>query len=103
MITGKKEINIIQGDSYTKNVIIKNVDHELIETVNITCKALNVDKDLTYDSTTNKYIFNLSPEETSEFKVMLTNYDLTVTLINNRKKTVCYNSVFRVMKKNNVI
>ncbi len=103
MITGKREINIIQGDYYQKNVIIQNVDPSLIDTVNITCKALNVNKDLVYDSENQKYIFYLTPTETANFKVALTSYDLTITFADSKRKTVCYNAMFRVMAKNNII
>ncbi len=101
MVKGKKEITIIQGDSYQKNVKILNVDHALIDKVIMSCIKLNINKELTYDSENDKYVFYLSPEETSTYDEIITNYDFTIKFKDDNVKTVCYKSMIRVMSKSN--
>lgn len=103
MIKGKKEIVIIQGDSYQKKVKIINVDNSLIDSVIMSCEKLNINKELTYDSEKQEYVFYLSPEETSAYQENLANYDFTIKFKDDNIKTICYNSMIRVMPKNNAV
>lgn len=38
VVSGKTEISIIQGDSYSKKISITNIDNSLIKSVYFTCK-----------------------------------------------------------------
>lgn len=101
MITGPKEIVILQGDYYRKTVHFNNIEPELISNVNITCKSCGLSKDLSYDSENKRYIFELSSDETTIMEPAISTYDLTVTFTGDKIKTVCYNAGFKVLKKTN--
>ncbi len=111
MISGKKEIVIIQGDTYQKSVQIlrcNNGTHEvispeLIDSVIITSSKLNINKILGYDSQNKKYILNLQSSETALFSPQITTYDITVKFTDQKIKTLCYKGQIRVMEKVNAI
>jgi len=111
LISGKKEIVIIQGDSYQKSVQILKcnhgeheiIPHELIDKVIITSKSLNINKELAYDDENKKYLLNLTSSETASFKPQITNYDLTVIFTDSKIKTICYNGQVKILEKSNTL
>lgn len=103
MVTGNVEIKIIQGDYYQKNVSVKNVDSTLIEGVYFSCDKLNICKKLEYDNDIEKYKFILTPQETSELKPIICDYDITIKFTDDKIKTPSYRGSVVVLPKTNEV
>ena len=103
MVTGKVEIQIIQGDSYQKNVLISKVDLALIEGVYFSCSKLNIEKKLDYDRDIERYVFALTSNETKDLPPIYTDYDITVKFNDDKIKTVSYRGSFSVLLKTNKV
>ena len=97
------DIVIIKGDTCQRNITVKGVDHNIIDTVYFTCSKLNISQELEYDSTIQKFIFYLSPETTATFKHITTDYDITIKFFDDSIKTVVYRGKMIVVDKNNPI
>lgn len=100
MIKGQKQIKVIQGDSYQLNVSVTNASGT-IDHIVVSSKKLNIKKTLTFDSESNKYIFNLTAEETAEFPVITTDYDLTIFFTDENVQTIAYRAEIVVLPKTN--
>ena len=100
MIKGQKQIKVIQGDSYQLNVSVTNASGTINHIV-VSSKKLNIKKILTFDSESNKYIFNLTAEETAEFPVITTDYDLTIFFTDENVQTIAYRAEIVVLPKTN--
>jgi len=100
MIKGQKHIKVIQGDSYQLNVKVENIT-SAIDHVVVSCSKLEIKKELTFDSENNKYIFNLTPEETTNLKTGTFDYDLTIFFADENVQTIAYRSDLVVLPKTN--
>ena len=100
MIRGQKQIKVIQGDSYQLNVSVENVTNA-IDNITVSSEKLEIKKVLTYDSVNNKYIFTLTPNETRNFTVGKTDYDLTIFFADDNVQTIVYKSEITVLPKTN--
>ena len=103
MITGKVDIQIIQGDTYQKNVLIENVDLSLIEGVYFSCSKLDITQKLEYDNNIERYVFILTADETKDLTPIYTDYDITIKFTDDKIKTVSYRGGFCVLPKTNEI
>lgn len=101
MIIGNTSIEIIQGDSYQRNITFSGSLSDFISSVFITCQGLGLCKSLQKQE--EKYIFYLSSEETSSLQEYYGSYDLTVTFIDNKIKTLCYNATIKILPKINKV
>ena len=101
VISGKTEISIIQGDSYSKKISITNIDNSLIKSVYFTCKILNLKKELVHSN--NQFILDFTKEETQKFNVCQGNYDLTVEFTDLKINTIVYNSFIEILPKTNTL
>lgn len=100
MIKGQKQIKVIQGDSYQLNVSVTNASGT-IDHIVVSSKKLNIKKTLTFDSENNKYIFKLTAEETANFPVLTTDYDLTIFFTDENVQTIAYKAEIVVLPKTN--
>ena len=100
MIRGQKQIKVIQGDSYQLNVSVANAA-STIDHIVVSCKQLNIKKDLTFDSTSNKYLFTLAATETKHLKTGTYDYDLTIFFTDANVQTVAYRADLVVLPKTN--
>ena len=103
MIIGDRKIEIIQGDSYTRNITIQGVDIALIEGIYFSCETLGICKKLEYDDEQKKYILSFTSEETNNIAKFEGNYDLTIKFIDDQINTVQYQSPIFIRKKNNKV
>lgn len=103
MIIGDRKIEIIQGDSYTRNITIQGVDIALIEGIYFSCESLDICKKLEYNNEQNKYILSFTSEETSNIDKFEGNYDITIKFIDDKINTVQYQSPIIIKKKNNKV
>lgn len=103
MFAHKEEIVIIQGDTCQKNVSISGVMLSNIDSVYFSCAKLNITKQLEYDETISKFVFYLTPEETSSLKPIVTDFDITVKFNTSTIKTGVYRGKIMVLEKNNSV
>ena len=103
MVNGNAEIYIIQGDSYQKNVLVKNANLISIKNIYITCDKFGICKDLEYNEQIGKWVFYLSPEQTSQLTETTTDYDITIQFTDGKVKTVSFEAKFIVFKKTNKV
>lgn len=103
MITGKINIEIIQGDTYQKNVLIENVDLSLIEGVYFSCKELNICQKLEYDNDINRFVFLLTANQTKDLNPIYTDYDITIKFNDSKIKTVSYRGSCSILPKINKV
>lgn len=99
----RSDIMIIQGDTSQINITVEGVPHEAIEKVYFSCSKLDIVKELTYDTDINKYVLLFSSEETSSMNKIITNFDITVKLFDQKIKTGLYQGKITVSEKNNPI
>lgn len=103
IISGTPDIRIIQGDTYQKELYFTNVDTSLINSVDFSCKALNLFKKLDKIETGNYYLLSFTTEDTKALPPFQGNYDITVTFIDSKVKTVLYDSFIEILSKNNPV
>lgn len=102
-VIGNKNINIIQGDTYTREVTLQNVDIELIKDIYFSCSALSLCKKLEYEEETKVFNLTFTSKETKELPKGIYNYDLTIEFVQETFKTVQYKSTITVLEKNNKV
>ena len=100
MVKGQKQIKIIQGDSYQLNVSVTNNSY-IIDHITVSSKKLRILKTLVYDSSSNKYMFIMTPEETAVLATGNFDYDLTIFFVDDKVQTVAYRPEFVVLPKTN--
>lgn len=103
MVQGNKEIVVVQGDTYQKNILVENVDPVNIEAIYVSCRDLGINQQLAYDSQINRYIFVMSAEETAKLQSMVTTFDITVYFLEGKVKTVSYLARINVLPKINKV
>lgn len=103
MVIGKKEIEVVQGDTFQRNVHVKNMSTDLIGSIKFSCNKLGINKNLIYDSDNDKYILILTSEETKSLEVGIADYDLTIIFTDDSVKTVSYRSLVRILPKTNKV
>lgn len=98
-VMGNTNITIIQGDSYVKNVTLGGVSIDIVKDIWFSSKALNINKKLSL----NNGVFELkfTPEETSSLQVGNFDYDLTLRFVDENVDTISYQSLIRILEKNN--
>lgn len=101
MVIGDREIKIIQGDSYRREITIENISNELIEGVYFTCGDLDICRKLDfYDGV---YILSFTPQETEEIGKFNGNYDITIKFVGNVVNTIQFRSPINIIPKNNKV
>lgn len=103
MISKKYTIEIIQGDTIEKNVVISGVDSADIEKVYFSSEKLQIEKELTYDSENEKWVFKLDPSETKDLPITTTDFDITIKFTNDDVMTCVYRGVIQVLPKINKV
>lgn len=103
MVKGNAEIMVIQGDSYEKNVVVKNANLFSIRNIYITCDKLGICQDLQYNDEIGKWVFYLSAEQTAQLREITTDYDITIVFTDTKVKTVSYEALFTVLAKTNKV
>ena len=101
MVIGDRKIEIIQGDSYKREIVVEGVDNELIEGIYFSCNDLNICRKLDFND--GVYILSIFPQETQEIKNFQGNYDITIRFADNTINTIQYRSPFVVKEKNNQV
>ncbi len=96
------DIVIIQGDTYQKNISVTGVFLSSIEGVYFSCGKLNLSKKLEFDEILNKFVLILTPEETSSLKPIVTDFDITVKLL-DKIQTGVYRGKLIVAEKTNPV
>ena len=103
MVNGNAEIMIIQGDSYQKNIVVRNANLISIKNIYITCDRFGICQDLDFNDEIGKWVFYLSPEQTAQLQETTTDYDITIEFTDKKIKTVSFEAQFVVFKKKNKI
>lgn len=99
----KNDITIIKGDACFRDVIITGAEPEIIEGVYFTCSDLQISKNLEYDSERKCYCLRLESEETAQYNVMVTDYDITIKFFDDSYRTVIYRGKMSIMEKHNPV
>lgn len=94
-------IEIVQGDSFYREITIDGIEPRYIRNIYVTCKHLNINKRLIYDRANSCWVFELSSLETSQLPICRNSYDLTIEFKGNSIATACYHSLFSVFPKEN--
>lgn len=100
IVIGNPTIKLVQGDSYQKNFTLEGIEN-VIEGIYFSCKALNFCKKLNYEN--GVYSFNLSSEETKNFKEFYGNYDITIRFVDKNIQTIFYKANFQILPKINEV
>jgi hypothetical protein len=100
---GNASITLIQGDTYSREIEIKNVDLELIEGIYFSCEKLGVCKKLNFNSEEKIFELKLTSLETQSFPKINTNFDLTIVFIDNTVKTIQHCESLVVIEKRNKV
>lgn len=95
------KITIIQGDTLSLNVRLKNVDLSTVDAVYFSCEELGVCKKL--ELVDGVYELELSCDETCNFKKTVCCYDLTIRFNGNKVKTIQYRERLEVLPKVNKV
>ena len=95
------EFRIIQGDSYKVKINFINVDVELIDKMQFSCKDLNFCKEVEFDDVAKDYVINLTPNETATMSECVSDYDITAKFKDGSVKTLVYRKKLIVQKKVN--
>lgn len=98
------DIVIIQGDTCQKNVFIEGLeDLSSINSVYFSCSKLEMERELTYDQDIEAYVLLITSDETSAFKPMVTDFDITVKIGTSVIKTGLYRGKLVILDKNNPV
>lgn len=100
--TGNIRLQIIQGDSFDRQVYVEGVETAKIEGIYFTCEKLGICKKLvlTKDS---YFILSISAEESSKFPKIDASYDLTIKFIDDKIQTATYCSQISILPKINKV
>lgn len=101
IVIGNSTIKLVQGDSYQRSLTLEGIEPVSIEGIYFSCKGLNICKKLDYVD--GVYTFNLSAEETKNFKEFYGDYDITIRFIDNKIQTAFYKAIFNVLPKTNEV
>lgn len=101
--SGNIRLQIIQGDSFDREVYVEGVELEKIEGIYFSCEDLGICRKLTYYDEEGYFGLSLSPEETILFPKINTNYDLTVKFVDEKIATATYCSQLTVLPKINKV
>lgn len=102
-IQGNPKITIVQGDSYTREILFEQLYYDLIESVFFSSNKLAVCKKLLKDETNNIFVLHLESNETKNYPIGTYDYDLTIKFINEDIKTAQYQSIISILEKNNKV
>ena len=103
MISKKYTIEIIQGDTIEKNVVISGVDNSDIEKVYFTSEKLNIEKELPFDDVSEKWLLRLESSETKDYEETTTDFDITVKFVDSDILTGIYRGLLKVLPKTNKV
>ena len=100
--TGNIRLQIIQGDSFDRQVYVEGVGTDKIEGIYFTCEKLGICKKLvlTKDS---YFTLSISAEESSKFPKIDASYDLTIKFIDDKIQTATYCSQISILPKINKV
>ena len=100
--TGNIRLQIIQGDSFDRQVYVEGVETDKIEGIYFTCEKLGICKKLvlTKDS---YFALSISAEESSKFPKIDASYDLTIKFIDDKIQTATYCSQISILPKINKV
>lgn len=96
-------IELVQGDTLNKNVIVRGVSESDIDSIYFTCHELDIEKQLVYDSNIEKWVLKIEAAETKTYKTITTDYDLTIKFTDDDISTVLYRGIFKVLPKVNEV
>ena len=102
-IKGNPKILLVSGDSYTREISFVGIEIELIEGVYFSSEKLSICKKLEFDDDNNVYVLHLAPNETQNFAVGTTTFDLTIQFINDDIKTIQYEAIITILEKSNKV
>lgn len=101
--TINSKLEIIQGDTFYREIEIEGVSNDLIESIYFSCNELNICKSLTYDSNVEAWVLQINSNETDEFAKFNGTYDLTIKFSDQKITTVVYNGLLIVKEKQNKV
>lgn len=94
------EIEIIQGDSFEATLTINGLaDFSVVSKVCFASNYFNVSKTLTQEG--ESFVLKLTPNETMQMKVGISDFDITLTFNDDNVATVIYRDKIRVLPKVN--
>lgn len=101
IVKGSSDIEIVQGDTLNLTISLLNVDKQNVQELWFSCQSLGVKDQFTYQDSCCKWVFFY--ENTSEWALGVTTYDITVVFIDGSVKTIQYKGSLRVLEKTNKI
>ena len=100
-IEGNVRLQLIQGDSFEREIYIEGAELNIIEGIYFSCEKLKICKKLYLNG--EYFVLNFTPEETINFPKSEVDYDLTVKFIDNKIETVSYRSQLTILPKINKV
>lgn len=100
--TGNIRLQIIQGDSFDRQVYVEGVETDKIEGIYFTCEKLGICKKLVLTKD-NYFVLSISAEESSKFPKIDASYDLTIKFIDDKIQTATYCSQISILPKINKV
>ena len=101
--------SIIKGDTVIKHIFISSpeIPQTKIDKVFFTCKALEVEKELTFNADKNCYILTFTPEETENFKSSKQfpfDFDITIKLVDEGEgETTIPGDVYTIVYRQSIV
>lgn len=94
------EIEIIQGDSFEATLTINGLtDLSAVSRVCFASDFFGISKPLTQEG--DNFVLRLTPSETIQMKVGISDFDITLTFYDDNVATVIYRDKIRVLPKVN--
>ena len=94
------EITIIQGDTYQAKLTVKGLDStQYVDKCVFSCCYLNIKKEMEIKD--NSFLLKFTPEETMAMKNCETDYDITLSFVDESIDTVIYGGKIKVLLKKN--
>lgn len=100
MIKGITEQRITQGKTFPFRLRFKAEDVVKINKIWFTCRALSINKEMSFDSQENIYFFELSWRETQVLQPMNTTFNVTIQFIGEREPRDLANGIPLTVVKN---
>lgn len=102
-INGNTKIKLVQGDCYHYVITLDEKSQALVSRLVLTCHAQNISEDFYYDKDSQTWILELQSEDTINYQVGGSTYDLTAVLKDECVKTLIHNGLFMVLEKTNKV
>ena len=92
---------LIVGDLFSLTVEIEGVNPEIISSVWFSSDKLDFSKELSFED--GNWILYISSEETKNFPIGLTLFDITAEFIDGNFQTAIYNGIIIIKSKTNEV